>query len=63
MRDHDVGVAGNRVELRREELLTVAARGVERPVVEPWLPRGAPDPQAEQLESGVLEVVKSRFVV
>src|SRR4051812_45942433 len=62
MRDDDVGVAGNRVELRREELLSVAAWGVERPVVEPRLPRGSRDPQSEYLQSRVLQVVTSQPV-
>ena len=62
MHDDDVGVSGNRLELRSEELLSAAARGIERPVVEPGLPRRAPDSQAEQLNSRVLEIVTTQPV-
>jgi hypothetical protein len=49
-------------KLRREERLAVALRRVERPVVEPWLPGCAPDPQSEKLDLGVLEVVATQSV-
>jgi hypothetical protein len=55
--DHDVDAGRDRVEPRREERLAAAAGCVERPVVEPRLPRRAPDPQSEELDPGVLQVV------
>jgi len=60
--DHNVGVGGDPLELRGEERLAVAPRSVERPVVEPGLPRSAPELESEQLDARVLEVVAAQSV-
>ena len=60
--DQDVGVGGDQLELGGEERLAVSLGSIERPVVEPRLPRGAPELESEQLDARVLEVVAAQSV-
>src|SRR3954454_20004434 len=57
VRHDDIGAHWDRFELGGEELLAITLRRVERPVVEPRLPGRPPDPEPEQLDLGVLEVM------
>jgi hypothetical protein len=62
VRDDDVGVRRDGLELRGEERLAVPSGRVEGPVVEPRLPRRARQLEAEQLDALVFQVVAAQPV-